>query len=1758
METVESDGPVIRVFGGAGLAINGEAVGIGGPRQRRLLALLAIRAGEVIDNDWLSEYVWNDRDRPDVTTPALRTYVSRLRSSFPAAIRSWVVTEQAGYRLAAPDEALEHRAFVALRTRGRRAREGGDPATAQRMLDQALDMWRGEPFRELEDLDWAQAEISRLRLDRLELLEERWEVALALGRHTQITGELAAFTAEHGLRERAVRQYALALHRSGRSTEALRVIDDHRRVVADLSGLEPSSELAELEDAILTGDPAVAQLEEGTPLRGYRLLEQVGSGAFSVVWRGLQPSIERLVAVKQIRSELAAQPDFIRRFEVEAQTVARIEHPHIVPLIDFWRDPDAAYLVMRWLPGGTLERLLDDGPLSIEQTVAIIEQIGGALEAAHSHDVIHRDVKPANVMFDSLGNAFLTDFGIALTAAESSGPAAALSVGSPAYASPEQLRREPLTPASDVFSLGVVAYECVAGSLPFSDTSNAGELLARQLGEVASPLRGTRPEVPEHIETAVSRAMSKNPADRFDSVREFVEQCLSQRQARPRASPVSTDNPYLGLRPFDQTDSARFFGRRRLVSELVTRLSSDDQGSKALVLVGPSGSGKSSVVRAGLLPAVRSGEIPGSDAWFVTTMVPGGDPYESLEAALLRVAVNPPASLLEQLRDGPRGVLRGVRRCVPGDDQTILLVIDQFEELFVGQAAPLAAAFLDAVTVAVDDPTGPLRLVGTLRADYYHRPLEHPAFAPILKRGAVEVTPLAPDELEEAILGPAGLAGVSFEPGLVARVAADTIGQPSPLPLLQHLLAELFERRSGNMLTVEAYDELGGLSGALAERAEAIYRSADADQRATIRRVFGRLTDPGADRADLRRRMLRSTLGDEPDVRWVLERFGAARLLTFDRDSASREPTVEVAHEALLREWPRLVGWLEEDRDLLRSIDALSMSATVWNDDDRRPSDLLRGPRHMAALDLMTSAPQRLGSLEREFIDASQALANHERHAERKRVRRLRALNVSVSVALVIALIAGAVALIQRGEAVSASIEAEQATDAAQAAANDAVAAQAVADDARAEAELAALISRSEALVDQQPDLAVLLALEAHRRAPGPTTQRVVLDAVSSAPGRVTSLSLPEQDTALCPAFDRGMAVAADGSTGFLSLDGRLISIDLTSGVVSDRGPAPARCVRWIGDEDMDVRWVTEVSTEASPTFTRVWTGSWSGPLTQVAIDRAGDFLDRSLVGDRILFDASSFELLVVDASTGEEVTRVSSTVGGTTLAPYYDRRGGNVWAVGDAGRFIVFGLDSVFLGLDLDRVIARGGLVVMDGRTGEKWHSISLANLPTAISVHGDKALVGGLFGRVTAVDLESGETLSDVATSSSSAIVATGIRPDGLAVAVAEDRIDVVDLQTGAVDSTIRIDVGSAVVRPDGVVVVLDADQRTVTLVETRLAGIAEQVIDIPPDSVVGFGSRRVAVVHGPGEVELIDLDAGARSIVDTAVGAPDFGPIAAFPTEDGFVAFGRGAELARWRGPDLVQRQRLQLEFGAYGDFTPSAFVNAESAPGPTHAANGAVVVLPNSRDWLPEVYLVDWTDGVLDTRLIETSFQALTAVSSGDGGVHVMDGSGRIRSYDTDGRWMAETTTGLRYAFEMARSENGLIAAGGIGGAVIVDPASATVHTIEGIGGVNALAFADGGRILVTIEDDGTVRLSDAASGASVGTLARGSGRSTASMPWFDTERRTVWVAASDRLMEFSLDPERWIEQACAFVGRDLTRDEWDSLVPGEEPLQSACP
>src|SRR5262249_26349638 len=207
-------------------------------------------------------------------------------------------------------------------------------------------------------------------------------------------------------------------------------------------------------------------------IRGYELHDCIGAGGFGAVYRASQQIIGREVAIKVILPEYANQPEFVRRFEVEAQLVARLEHPHIVPLYDYWRDPDGAYLVMRWLKGGSLQDVLRNGPLDVKATVAFLDQVSSALALAHRNSIIHRDLKPANILLDEDNNAYIADFGIAKDLANlPNNTQPDLVVGSPDYLSPEQARSEPVTPQTDIYSLGITLFEALTGHHPFPNVT---------------------------------------------------------------------------------------------------------------------------------------------------------------------------------------------------------------------------------------------------------------------------------------------------------------------------------------------------------------------------------------------------------------------------------------------------------------------------------------------------------------------------------------------------------------------------------------------------------------------------------------------------------------------------------------------------------------------------------------------------------------------------------------------------------------------------------------------------------------------------------------------------------------------------------------------------------------------------------------------------------------------------------------------------------------------------------------------------------------------------------------------------------------------------------------------------------------------------------------------------------------------------------------------------------------------------------------
>jgi serine/threonine protein kinase len=407
----------------------------------------------------------------------------------------------------------------------------------------------------------------------------------------------------------------------------------------------------------------------GKTIKVYKLEARLGEGAYGAVYRAFQPQVKREVAVKIILPQYADQPDFIRRFETEAQLVAQLEHLHIVPLYDYWRDPDGAYLVMRLMKGGSLEDALQKGgPWAPTDAARLVDQVASAVHAAHQQGVVHRDLKPANILLDEAGNAYLTDFGIAKEmAAEAGVTQTGAILGTPAYITPEQVQSQPVTPRTDIYALGVVVYELLTGQHPFPDTPT-GELVVKHLSEPLPLVRERRPDLRAEVDEVIQRATAKDAEARFPDALALAAEFRRALQLELTLSEVAEGeiyNPYKGLRAFQEADADDFFGREVLTGQLLARLAEMGESNRFLAVVGPSGSGKSSAVRAGLLPALRKGALPGSDKWFILEMMPGAHPLEELEAALLRIAVNPPDSLLNQIREDVRGLLRAVKRALP-------------------------------------------------------------------------------------------------------------------------------------------------------------------------------------------------------------------------------------------------------------------------------------------------------------------------------------------------------------------------------------------------------------------------------------------------------------------------------------------------------------------------------------------------------------------------------------------------------------------------------------------------------------------------------------------------------------------------------------------------------------------------------------------------------------------------------------------------------------------------------------------------------------------------------------------------------------------------------------------------------------------------------------------------------------------------------------------------------------------------------------
>lgn len=462
-------------------------------------------------------------------------------------------------------------------------------------------------------------------------------------------------------------------------------------------------------------------------------------------------------------------------------------------------------------------------------------------------------------------------------------------------------------------------------------------------------------------------------------------------------NPEPPDNPYKGLHAFQENDAADFFGRDELVERLLDRLSEVGPMTRFLALVGPSGCGKSSVVQAGLVPALRQGKLSAFKNGYIAQITPSSHPLEELEIELQRLVSNAPSSLLPQLREDERGLLRAVRRVLPNKESRLLLVIDQFEELFTLVENPAERQqFLDSLLAAVTGDHSPLFVVVTLRADFYDRPLLYTGFGELMRQRTEVVLPLTVIELEQAISRPAVRAGVALEAGLVVAMVAAANQQPGELPLLQYALTELFDYVQGRAMTLEAYRAVGGMLGALTRRADSLCDALDSQGQETIRQLFLRLVTLGEGIEDTRRRVLLTELLsmnlDAKQVDDLINTFAAYRLLTLDYDPISRTSTVELAHEALIREWKRLRGWLDESRADIRLQRILAEATVQWLKANQDSSFLLSGSRLAQFENWAHDTAVALTHDERGYLEAS--LTEREKLAEQEQVRREREIRL--------------------------------------------------------------------------------------------------------------------------------------------------------------------------------------------------------------------------------------------------------------------------------------------------------------------------------------------------------------------------------------------------------------------------------------------------------------------------------------------------------------------------------------------------------------------------------------------------------------------------------------------------------------------------------------------------------------------------------------------------------------------------------------------
>lgn len=1649
-------------------------VEIRGAKERLLLARLVAAGGRMVTASELIDTLWGD-EPPASAAKSLQTFVLRLRNVLEPGRHgspTVLVTEGPGYRLALEPGQVDAERFVRLARIGERALAEGHPENAVVTLTEALDLWRGPAYAGFDGASFAAAEGRRLEELRVGAVEDRIAADLAVGRATSAVPELEALVARYPMRERLWESLVTALYRTGRQGDALGAYERARTVLADELGVDPGPGLREVHARVLAHDPTL-----GAPR---------GRQAVPVELRAAHPLVGREEELCRLRQAWSAA----------------VRGPSATIVV---RGPEGA--------GGSALASALAAEVAREGATVLYrssDSNGGASTGSGSG---RGGAVPVLLVADHADVVVPATLTVRLT-----GHLGAVPEGA------EVIELTPLAPheVRQVVTEHVPAEEATAvtervlartggwpGAVHEAAAAAARELATRKVGAAAL------------VTGAASAELSVARGELADGV-----EILRDGAGQFGEPPDPRTCPWRGLASYGVQDAPWFAGRDRLVAELVSRLA----GGRLLALVGASGSGKSSVLRAGLLAALGSDVLPGSATWRVVSLRPGAHPLRQLaRAALGPTGRDEVAELLTQLVAGS------------GEgEERVVIAVDQFEEVWtVCTGEEERAQFLDTLTELATDPRSNATVVLAVRADFAGQLGEHDGLRALANDGTVFVGPMTAPEVRRAVERPAAAAGLVLDDGLADTIVTDAGDAPGLLPLLSTAMAQLWERREGAALTYAAYVALGGLSGAIATLAEETYASLSAQQQGTTRLLMLRLTGPGVGESVTRRRVPLAEMESlpHPGVRQVVEELAAARLL------AVADAHVEVAHEALFREWPRLRGWLVEDAAGRAVQRRLAVAAAEWDADGREGSALWTGTRLASGLEVLTGRPDELTSVERDFlaagrdaVDAEQRAAQQRATATARQNRRLRWLVAGIAVVLVTALVAGLVAWRSQQDAQAASVSAQAKGLAAS------------------------------ALNIEYPDTALLAAVEATKLERSPETYGALLTLLARQPFVAHRVRTPDR-------FLR-IAAAPDGSQVFLGENNpRVSAVDTGTGAVQwdaqlpDDGQASGLAVTPDGEGVLvsvvgDHPWVVRLDARTGKVDWQVDEAALTGGVAGVSghVDGGGFTAD----GRYLL--ASDTHVFGLDPGTG--------AVGSAVPWPQPLDGGTDVLVVWPDGRVSRDQPQTPEASIVFDPAHPRRGLTRVEG-------------VVLAVAPDGSRALVtrGGENG--TNARVVDGITLKDAspAVNLPDDVRAAAFSSDGRTVALSVDRgVRLLDPTTMALRPPMVGHSGAVLeLRFAGA----DGNQvwtagRDGTSVAFDLSGTRTPVTarDTALDPHIG----RSAPAAGRGVyLDLLERDPNTAHVVDLATGA-DLGqlehdlsghldgwpadavqqPSTVAVAADGASAlvglegYRPGYELVDDAGFVVIfdaatRRQRAVVD-------TPWPVAGIAVAPdGRRAVVNGvggyAVLDLDAARlagepvGLPPMVLNLDWTAGA------EVSPDGTRAALARDGKVVVVDvATGALLTQAV----VEDADTSVQ-ALAWSK-DSAVLAAGTMSGRLYVLSGEtlrpvAPSRLITG-GWVTDLETSPDGQMLASIGSDGDTTLWDTATWHPYGQPV------TDDRVWgwlvFSADSSTLTVFYEQgQAVTLSTAPGAWVAAACAAAGRNLTEEESAVILPSQ-PVGTTCP